>query len=100
MALGILEASAFGNIPVLSNAPSNKEIAKTLKTEKYIFKRGNAADLFRKLNVAIEDSKNKSMHKEIAILTKDNFSNKSMVNKYYEYIFHDHPMQRVLVSFQ
>ena len=90
LALGILEASAFGNIPVLSNAPSNKEIAKTLKTEKYIFKRGNAADLFRKLNVAIEDSKNKSMHKEIAILTKDNFSNKSMVNKYYEYIFHDH----------
>ena len=90
LALGILEACAFGNIPVLSNAPSNREIARTTGTEKYIFVRGNAADMSRKLAMAIEDSKKEDMHNSIARLTKENFSNKAMVNKYYENIFYDH----------
>ena len=30
------------------------------------------------------------MHNSIARLTKENFSNKAMVNKYYENIFYDH----------
>jgi glycosyltransferase involved in cell wall biosynthesis len=92
LGLASLEACAFGNIPVLSNAPSNKEIVRVIGagTEKYIFKRGNAADLARSLKSAIEDSKEKGLHKNIAILTKENFLNKVMVDKYYENIFYDH----------
>lgn len=88
LALGILEATAFGNIPVLSNAPSNKEIAKKLKTEEFIFSRKNASDLSRKLSVAIKNSEDdKKIHRSLAELTKNRFSNDSMVNRYYAFLF-------------
>jgi len=90
LALGILEACAFGNIPVLSNAPSNKEIANTIGTDEYVFQRGNAADMARSLDLAISNSKNKQLHRDIAHITKERFANKTMVEKYYENIFSDH----------
>ena len=90
LALGILEASAFGNIPVLSNAPSNREIAKILNTDKYVFSRGNASDMTRKLEKAIKDSQDKNIHQNLATITKENFSNSTMVDKYYKHIFYDH----------
>jgi glycosyltransferase involved in cell wall biosynthesis len=89
LALGILEASAFGNIPVISNAPSNKEIAIAIGTDKYVFKRGNAADMARNLRAAIQDSMDVNIHPNIAKLAKERFSNKTMVKKYYENIFYD-----------
>lgn len=88
LALGILEATAFGNIPVLSNAPSNREIARRLNTSPFIFKRKNAADLYRKLSVAILKTQNdRNIHKELARTTKQKFSNEIMVNKYYSFLF-------------
>jgi glycosyltransferase involved in cell wall biosynthesis len=88
LALGILEATAFGNVPVLSNAPSNKEVAKKLKTKKFIFSRKNAADLSRKLISAIDYAKaNTDIHRELAKVTRNKFSNENMVNRYYSFLF-------------
>ncbi|MCD4756236.1 glycosyltransferase [bacterium] len=86
-ALGILEATAFGNLPVLSNAPSNREVAKLLDTEKYIFTRKNSSDLVRKLDTAIQDSKQKKIFQNLSSTTKSFFSNNSMIDNYYAYLF-------------
>jgi len=90
LALGILEASAFGNIPVISNAPSNKEIAKEMETTKYIFKRGNSSDLAKMLEVAIVDSSDEKIIKKIISNTSTNFANKNMVESYYKYLYPEH----------
>jgi glycosyltransferase involved in cell wall biosynthesis len=82
-----LEAAAFGNIPVLSNAPSNREVAKKLNIEDFIFIRGNAADLSRKLSKAIKASEKQSLMKALPVLAKEKFSNSSMVNSYYTFLF-------------
>jgi glycosyltransferase involved in cell wall biosynthesis len=87
LALSILEAAAFGNIPVLSNAPSNREVAKKLNIEDFIFIRGNAADLSRKLSKAIKASEKQSLMKALPVLAKEKFSNSSMVNSYYTFLF-------------
>ena len=87
LALGILEAAAFGNIPVLSNAPSNRELANELETRDYIFSRKNSADLSRKLAKAIKESKEVEYLKKISGFVKEKFSNKTMINKYYSFLF-------------
>ena len=87
LALGILEAAAFGNIPVLSNAPSNKEVASKIKVSKYIFKRKNSIDLANKIELAIEDSEDKDFLKHIVTDTKRNFANNTMVENYYQYLY-------------
>jgi glycosyltransferase involved in cell wall biosynthesis len=90
LALGILEASAFGNIPVVSNAPSNREIANKIYTSQFIFNRGNAVDLAKKLDSAIKESKNMNFLRNIAKSTKEKFSNKVMINNYYAYLYPNH----------
>lgn len=90
LALGILEASAFGNIPVISNAPSNKELAKSLEVESFVFNRGNAEDLGRKLEDAISKSKSADYLKQIARKTKSTFSDQVMVDNYYAYLYPNH----------
>jgi glycosyltransferase involved in cell wall biosynthesis len=90
LALGILEASAFGNIPVISNAPSNKEVAQKIKTQRYIFKRKNSSDLAKKIEIAITDSIDENIAKNIAKDTSTNFANKNMVEDYYKYLYPEH----------
>lgn len=87
LSLGILEASAFGNIPVISNAPSNKEVAEKIETTKYVFKRGNSSDLASKIEIAINDSSDKSYVKKISNNLSMNFANTNMIENYYSYLY-------------
>lgn len=93
LALGILEASAFGNIPVISNAPSNKELAKEIDTSEYVFNRGNAMDMTKALKIAIENSEDIILNKRIAHITKAKFANSTMVSKYFDYLYTDYNYQ-------
>jgi len=90
LSLGILEASAFGNIPVISNAPSNQEVAREIKTSKYIFKRKNSSDLAKKIELAINDSLDKSIAKDIIKNTSIGFANKNMIEAYYKHLYPEH----------
>lgn len=90
LAIANLEAMAMGNIPVMSDAPSNKEIARTVKTEEYIFKRNNIKDLVKALEKAISKSGDKEYLTEIAKKTKENFSKEKMVDEYYKKLLPDH----------
>lgn len=90
LALGILEASAFGNIPVVSNAPSNTELSKKILTSQFVFKRGNAVDLAKTIDKAISKSNDISFLKSIAKITKKKFSNSVMVDNYYAYLYPNH----------
>lgn len=90
LSLGILEAAAFGNIPVISDAPSNKEIAREIDTLDYIFKRGNSSDLASKIEQAITSSLNIDMLKTIVKNTNTKFNNNTMVKNYFEYLYPEH----------
>jgi glycosyltransferase involved in cell wall biosynthesis len=90
LALGILEASAFGNIPVISNAPSNKEVARKIDTLKYIFKRGNSSDLASKIELAIANSSERNLVKKIIKSTSTIFASKNMIENYYAYLYPEH----------
>lgn len=90
LSVGILEALSFGNIPVISSAPSNQEIARKAGTEEFVFERRNSRDLADKLMKAITRSKDTEYLKEIAKRTKDLFSNTRMIERYFEYLFPSH----------
>lgn len=90
LSLGILEASAFGNIPVISDAPSNKEIAKEIGTSGYVFKRGNSFDLANKIEDAIANCSNTDTIKQIVKNTNTKFNNNTMVKSYYKYLYPEH----------
>ncbi len=90
LAIANLEAAAMGNIPVMSDAPSNKEIAKKIKTEDYIFKRNNIKDLVKTLEKAISKSEDKEYLTEIAKKTREDFSKEKMLHEYYKKLLPDH----------
>lgn len=90
LSLGILEASAFGNIPVISDAPSNKEIAKEIGTLDYVFKRGNSFNLANKIEAAIANCSNTDTIKQIIRDTNTKFNNDTMVKNYYTYLYPEH----------
>jgi glycosyltransferase involved in cell wall biosynthesis len=90
LAIANLEAIAYGNIPLLSNAPSNKEVAKIIGSLKYIFKRGNSKDLSKTIERAIKNSEDTEDTKKIIKKSNDFFSKESMVGKYYEMLLPEH----------
>jgi glycosyltransferase involved in cell wall biosynthesis len=90
LALSILEAAAFGNIPVLSDAPSNKEISQRLNIEEFVFSRGNAADLSNKLNKAIRATTDINSVRNLSAYTQTQFSKDIMVDRYYSSLFPRH----------
>jgi glycosyltransferase involved in cell wall biosynthesis len=84
LAIANLEAIAMGNIPVLSDAPSNKEIARVIKTEEFVFKRNNIKDLSKKIEVAIKKYTDTDYLKNISTKSRGVFSKEEMVEKYYK----------------
>ena len=90
LSLGILEASAFGNIPVISDAPSNKEIAKEIGTSDYVFKKGNSLNLADKIEQAIGNCSNTKIINQIIKNTNTKFNNNTMVRNYYKYLYPEH----------
>lgn len=83
LALGIIEAISFGNIPVISNAKSNLGISKELNTKEFIFRRRSVKDLARTIEKAIYKSKNKTYLEELVKRNTEVFSKEQMVEKYY-----------------
>lgn len=89
LALANLEAAAMGNIPIMSDAPSNKEIAREIETEEYIFKRNNIKDLVKTLEKAISKSEDEGYLMEIAKKTQESFSKEKMLDEYYKKLLPD-----------
>lgn len=90
LALGIIEAVSLGNIPVLSDAPSNLEIARILGTKSLIFKRRNVFDLANNIRDAIYRSENKEYVKELVKKNNESFSIQNMVETYYKRLLPRH----------
>lgn len=53
LSVGVLEAAALGNRLVLSDAPSNLEVAKSLQQLSFSFERGDVAGLVRSVDKAV-----------------------------------------------
>lgn len=90
LALGIVEAVSFGNIPVLSDAKSNIEIAKRLKTTDFVFTRGGYRKLARNIEKAIEKSRDKRFVKNLMVLNNKHFSQGKMIEEYYKRLLTKH----------
>lgn len=84
LAISNLEAIALGNIPVLSNAPSNIEIAESIGSKEFIFRRNNVNDLVRTLEKAISKTKDQGFIKNIMKSNGEIFSKEEMIEKYYK----------------
>jgi glycosyltransferase involved in cell wall biosynthesis len=90
LSIGILEAISLGNIPVLSNAPSNIEVAKTLQSKEFTFNRGSTSDLVKTLRKAIYKSKDVKYVKELVERNRECFSKEQMVETYYKRLLPQH----------
>jgi len=87
LSLTILEAAYLKNIPVLSDAPSNVEVAKNLETSKYIFKKHELDSLTKKIELAIKESGNKKYLKSLQNKTEDKFNNCNLFRNYSNLFF-------------
>lgn len=54
LSLGVLEAIKMCNVPVLSDAPSNVELAEAVGSKEFLFSRDKISDLVSKLELAIK----------------------------------------------
>ncbi len=81
LSLAIIEATYLKNIPVLSDAPSNIEIANRLNTEEYIFKKHDVEDLKNKLEIAIKEINEVNLS-QIRKKTEESFNNEILFKKY------------------
>ncbi len=87
LSIANIEATTLGNIPVFSDAPSNKEIAKKLNASEYIFTRQDVQDLEAKIEKAIKSGKKKDIHENISKLTKKHFDNHRVFREYEDLLF-------------
>ncbi|MBI2356569.1 glycosyltransferase [Candidatus Dojkabacteria bacterium] len=87
LSIGIIDACAAGNIPVISNAPSNIELSKVTACSKYIFKRNSLKDLQDKIQIAIKDSGEEKAYENIRLSTLENFNKREMARRYVESLF-------------
>ncbi|NMC08748.1 glycosyltransferase [Candidatus Microgenomates bacterium] len=83
LALGTLEAVSFGNIPVLSDAKSNLEIASQLNTKEFTFTRKNYKELAKVIEKAIFRSRSKKYVRTLIEKNKEIFSKEKMIEDYY-----------------
>lgn len=90
LAIANLEAVAYGNIPVLSNAPSNIEIAKSIGSGQFIFRRNNISDLSNTIDKAIAKSKNIDFIEKMIKQNEEVFSKDEMIKKYYSILLPKH----------
>jgi len=90
LAIANLEAIAMGNVPVFSDAPSNKEIAKRVGAGEFVFRRNNIKDLVKKLEKAMGKSQDKAFLEKIVSKNKKSFSKEKMIQNYYEMLLPDH----------
>ncbi len=90
LALGIIEAVSLGNIPIISNAKSNLEVAEILNTREFTFQKGNSNDLVKILKKGIYVSKDLKKIASIVSKNKEAFSSEQMVETYYKRLLPRH----------
>jgi glycosyltransferase involved in cell wall biosynthesis len=89
LSLGVIEAAALGNIVVLSDAPSNIEVAGILGCSKYTFRRKDYIGLASKIEAAIYDIENpgqRSLQNKISNLAYLHFSPSAIYQSYNDFI--------------
>ncbi len=87
LSVAVTEASYLKNIPVISDAPSNLEIAKKLNTKKYTFNKHSKEELKRKIELAIKNSNDKKLLEKIKENTNRFFNNDILFEKYEKVFF-------------
>ena len=87
LSLAIVEATYLKNIPVISDAPSNMEIAERLGTKEYIFDKHDVEDLRNKLELAIKEFGNDVFLTKIGDKTNENFNNDDLFKEYERLLF-------------
>lgn len=90
LSLGIIEAVSLGNIPVLSDAPSNIEIAGMLESKDLTFRRGSSSDLAKTLRDAIYRTQNNEYIKGLIEKNEESFSIEQMIDTYYKRLLPRH----------
>lgn len=90
LSLGEIEAIGYGNIPVLSDAESNKEVSKLLETQEFIFTRKKPKELAKTIEKAIIKSKNTKYIEKLVDRNKKLFSTNQMIETYYQRLFPTH----------
>lgn len=93
LSLGVVEAAALGNIPVISDAPGNLDIANELETNEFVFERNNLNSIIEKIEDAmkfveeshLEIEKRESIELMIKIAHKV-FSGKEIKKQYLNFI--------------
>lgn len=85
MSVGVLEASALGCVPILSDADSNVEIAKKLGIESNLFKRKHVDDLVEKISRNIDEF-NEDLSRDISEKAYKNFGSGVIFERYWELI--------------
>jgi len=98
LSLGVLEAVAHGNIPVLSSAESNKEVARHLDTHTFQFKTRNHKDLEKKIEAAITASHDTQMVSNLRKSVNKYFSIDTLVNTYHIRLLPRHAIGPTLLS--
>ncbi len=89
LSLGIVEAASLGSIPVLSDAPSNIEVAKKLGTYYLSFGRKDVEDLIFKIEIAMNqfsNDKKYSLNNQIKTNAFNHFSDQKVFKKYLDFI--------------
>jgi glycosyltransferase involved in cell wall biosynthesis len=94
LALGILEAVSLGNIPVLSDAKSNREVAEKLNTREFTFRRRSPNSLAMAIEKAIYRSKNKKIFSNLIAKNEEHYSKKIMVETYYQRLLPKHYLSK------
>lgn len=82
LSLAIVEATYLKNIPVLSDAPSNIEIAKGINTQNYIFKKHDVNDLKEKIEKAMKEHENSALREGIHKKVCKTFKNEVLFKEY------------------
>lgn len=90
LSISNLEAIVHGNIPVLSSAPSNMEIAKIIDTKEFIFRRNSSKQLAKILEKAILKSSKQKNIESFVEKCKESFSLEKMVSNYYQMLLPKH----------
>lgn len=99
LSLTLAEAAALGNLPIISDAPSNLEVADKLETQSFVFPRQSVGGLMKTLNQRIATiTENPGLHSKISQRAKA-FSNQKLSQKYQKLLFDETQEKPQSISF-
>ncbi len=94
LSLGVVEAAALGNITVLSDAPSNREVAKNLGLSEFVFTRQNLYSLTTTLDKAIASFNSENyttLSSRASANAHDYFGDTRQFDQYFQLVYNKDP---------